>query len=170
MLVCEKRSLRSVYTSPRNRPERMYARGREAVPDFDAVELLYLRYSREHLLQGQLTPDAIRSQLRQSVNRGGFSEPEDVLFSATGVYDGLGVVEFQVRDIPPRVEQPAGPPYIFFMSHEPEEDNYSHSEIWCDQEPRTGGFRRPSRTVSLEFRVRLCRVLTQERIRIKAVR
>ena len=38
-----------------------------------------------------------------------FSEPEDALFSETGKYDGLGVVRFQVLDIPTRVEQEQGP-------------------------------------------------------------
>jgi len=149
----------------------MYRRGREVVPDFDGAELLYLRYSIEHFLQGQLTPAGIRSQLKQSVNRGGrFSEPEDALFSETGRYNGLGVVEFRVSDIPSRVEQPNGPAYAFFMRHQPEDENYSHSEIWSDHDPRTGGFRQPSRTVSLKFRVLLCSSIGQEQVRIEAVR
>lgn len=148
----------------------MYRRGRGVVPDFPQWEQLYLRYSRQHFLQGQLEPAAIRSQLRQSANREQFSEPEDALFSETGEYDGLGVVAFTVSDVPPIVSQPNGPTYVFFMCHEPEELNYAHSEIWSDHEARTGGFCRPSRTVSLEFRIRLCRVIRQQQILIEAVR
>lgn len=140
------------------------------MPEFAGTESLYLRYSSQYFLQGQLTPDAIRSQMKQSVNRGNFSEPEDVLFSESGEYDALGVIEFKVSDIPPRVDQPDGPAYVFFMTHQPQDTNYSHSEIWSDHEHRTGGFRRPSRTVSLEFRTLLCRSLTAERIRIEAHR
>jgi len=121
-------------------------------------------------VDGQLVPDGIRSQLKQSVNRGDFSEPEDVLFSETGRYNGLGVVGFSVADIPERVDQPQGPGYVFFMRHEPEDNNYSHSEIWSDQDPRTGAFRTPSRTVSLKFRILLCRLIRQEQVRIEAVR
>ena len=106
----------------------------------------------------------------QSVNRGAFSEPEDTLFSESGRYDGLGVVELRVADIPATVRQPDGPVYVFFPRHEPEEDNYSHGEIWSAHEIRTGGFQRPSRTVSLSFRVLLCRSIRQERIRIEAAR
>ena len=148
----------------------MYRRGREVVSSFEPTECLYLRYSAQTFLDGQLEPAAIRSQLKQSVNRGGFSEPEDVLFSESGEYNGLGVVEFRVSDIPQRVDQSNGPNYVFFMQHEPEEENYAHSEIWSDHYPRTGTFRRPSRTVSLDFRVRLCRTIRMEQVRIEAVK
>lgn len=159
-----------MYISPRERPERMYRRGREAVPDFAGAELLYLRYMSQHFIQGQLLPEGIRSQLKQSVNRGSFSEPEDALFSEIGTYDGLGVVEFRVADIPERVDQPQGPAYVFFMRHEPEEENYPHSEIWSDHQTGTGRFRPPSRTISLKFRILLCRSIREEQVRIKAVR
>ena len=159
-----------MYTSPRERPERLYRRGRDVAPEFSGDESLFLRYRVEHFIEGQLTPYGIRSQLQQSVNRGNFSQAEDVLFSEAGEYDGLGVIEFFVAEVPPRIAQRDGPPYVFFLCHVPEETNYSHSEIWCDQEPPTGGFRKPSRTVSLEFRSQLCRLLTVERIRIEAHR
>jgi hypothetical protein len=148
----------------------MYRRSREVVPTFEPTEYLYLRYSAQNFLDGQLEPTAIRSQLKQSVNRGSFSEPQDVLFSESGEYNGLGVVEFRVSDIPQRVEQPNGPTYAFFMQHEPEEESYAHSEIWSDHDPRTGTFRTPSRTVSLNFRVRLCRMIGIEQVRIEAVK
>jgi hypothetical protein len=159
-----------VYTSPPNRPERLYKRNREIVPEFSGTECLYLRYSAQHFQMDQLGPEAIRSQLQQSVNRGLFSEPEDVLFSETGEYNGLGVVEFNVQDIPQSVDQPAGPSFVFFVMHIPEETNYSHSEIWSDHTPRSGDFRRPSKTVSMKFRISLSRLIGRDRIRIKAVR
>jgi hypothetical protein len=123
----------------------------------------------QHFVQGQLLPEGLRSQ-KQSVNRGRFSEPEDALFSETGKYDGLGVVEFCVADVPERVDQPDGPTFIFYLRHEPEDENYSHSEIWSDHESRTSeGFRKPSPTVSLKFRIRLCKSIRQEQVRIVAV-
>ena len=108
--------------------------------------------------------------MKQSVNRGLFSEPEDVLFSETGAYDGLGVVEFRVLDVPRRVEQAPGPTYIFFMRHEPSEQNYAHSEIWSTHEKRTDDFKAPSKTVSLKFRIQLCQSIGREQVRIEAVR
>jgi len=148
----------------------LYRRGREVVPEFAASEMLYMRYSAEQFLEDHLNPAAIRSQLKQSVNRGRFSEPEDVLFSETGEYNGLGAVEFPVSAIPDKVDQPDGPSYTFSVQHQPEELNYSHSEIWSDQDPSTGGFRKPSRTVSAAFRLRLCMAIGLDQIKIPAVR
>lgn len=121
------------------------------------------------MLAGRLLASAIRSQLQQSVNRGRFSEPIDVLFSEDGRFDGLGVIRFQVGEIPPEIAQPDGPAFIFFPKHMPEDDNYAHSEIWCDHKPATGGYRRPGRTVSGLFREKLCSKLTSDRIVIEAM-
>ena len=147
----------------------MYRRGRPVLPDFDGEESLFLRYGREDFVHGQLLPGCIRFP-KTSVNRGSLSEPEDVLFADDGRFNGLGVVQLRVSDIPPRITQEQGPAYDFFMRHVPEADNYSHSEIWSDQVPRTGDYRAPSRTVKLKFRIHLCQRITTDRIRIEAVR
>jgi len=147
----------------------MYQRDRQVLPDFDAEEHLYLRYGREDFVDGQLAPAGIRFP-KTSVNRGSLSQPEDVLFSENGRYDGLGVVEFMVSDIPPKITQAQGPTYLFFMRHVPLFDNYSHSEIWSGQGAQTGDCREPSKTVKLEFRIHLCQRITGERIRIEAAR
>jgi hypothetical protein len=147
----------------------MYQRDRQVVPDFDGGEFLYLRYGREDFVEGQLAPGGIRFP-KTSVNRGSLSQPEDVLFAEDGKYNGLGVVEFKVSDIPPRIAQEQGPTYLFFMRHDPHTDNYSHSEIWSDQATHTGDYREPSKTVKLKFRIHLCQRITHERIRIEAVR
>lgn len=147
----------------------MYQRHRQVLPDFDGGEPLYLRYGREDFVEGQLAPAAIRFP-KTSVNRGSLSEPEDVLFAEDGKYNGLGVVEFDVSDIPPNVVQEQGPTYVFFMRHVPHVDNYAHSEIWSDHATQTGNYREPTKTVKLKFRIHLCQRITQERIRIEAVR
>lgn len=158
-----------MYISPPSRPERMYQRDRQIVVDFDGAELLYLRYGREDFVNGQLAPGGIRFP-KTSVNRGSLSQPEDVLFAEDGRYNGLGVVEFKVCDVPPIINQDQGPAYVFFMRHVPYVDNYSHSEIWSDQNPQTGDYREPSKTVKLKFRIHLCQRIRQEQIRIEAVR
>ncbi len=147
----------------------MFRRNRPLVPCFDGGESLYLRYGCDDFVQGQLDPSAIRFP-KTSVNRGSLSEPEDALFAEDGKYNGLGVIEIKVSEIPSEILQANGPTYVFFMQHVPMDDNYSHSEIWSDQAPRTGTYRTPSRTVKMEFRVRLCQWISQERIRIEAVR
>ncbi len=147
----------------------MYQRDRPVLPDFDGEEALYLRSGCEDFVEGQLAPGAIRFP-KTSVNRGSLSEPEDVLFAEDGRYNGLGVVGLQVSDIPSRIAQEQGPTYVFFIRHVPYPDNYSHSEIWSDRATQTGNYREPSRTVKLKFRIHLCRRITQERIKITAVR
>ena len=147
----------------------MYQRDRPVISTFDGDEMLYLRYGAEDFLGGQLEPSAIHFP-RTSVNRGSLSEPEDVLFSEAGKYNGLGVVGFTVSEIPPRLAQSQGPDYVFFMSHEPHFDNYCHSEIWSDQVPSTGGYKEPSKSVKLLFRIQLSQKITRDRVLIQEVR
>lgn len=147
----------------------MLRNGRPEEPSFEAGESLFFRYGKGQFVEGFLAIAAIRFP-KTSVNRGRFSEAEDVLFSPTGAYDGLGAVEFKVGDIPPRVQQPQGPTYLFFMHHDPLEENYSHSEIWSDQEPNMKDYREPSKTVKMSFRIALSKKITEQNIRIKAVR
>lgn len=160
---------RSVYVSPGELPERMYRRGRPVQPRFDLDEFLYLRYGSDDFVEGQLAPAAVHFP-KQSVNRSSLSEPEAVLFHPEGRYNGLGAVEFQVGDIPETITPEQGATYIFFMRHEPHEENYAHSEIWSDQTPGTGAYREPSKSVKLKFRIQLCRRIRTERIRIPATR
>jgi hypothetical protein len=121
-------------------------------------------------VDGQLATSAIRS-LKQSVNRSRYSQCEDVLFSETGDYNGLGVIELKVSDIPGAVVQD-GPTYIYFMLHEPEHLNYSHSVICSENtqniKGKKGACVKPSPTVSLRFRMYLCRRLKSDRILIEA--
>lgn len=158
-----------MYVSPRNCPDHIRRQGRPIIPDFDLKELLYLRFGADDFVDGQLVPSAIRVP-KQSVNRGSLSQPEDVLFNEQGKYDGLGAVEFKVEDIPQTVAGDQGPIYVFFMQHDPREDNYPHSEIWSDHAPGTGNCREPSKSVKLKFRIELCKRIRVEGIRIPAVR
>ena len=147
----------------------MYAKGRLAIPFEDPAELLYLRFGMDDIVDQQLAPAAVRVP-GQSVNRGSLSEPEDVLFHQEGLYNGLGVVEFFVRDVPTPVTGEHGSNAVFFMRHKPLEDNYSHSEVCCDKtEQRKGDFK-PSNSVKLKFKADLCKLIRAERIRIPAAK
>lgn len=147
----------------------MYARERPVLPFEDPTELLYLRVGIDDFVEEQLAPAAVRVP-GQSVNRGSLSEPEDVLFHEEGRYDGLGVVEFSVKDIPQAIVSDQGPGAIFFMRHRPLEDNYSHSEICCDKILPCEGDFEPSKSVKLKFRTDLCKRILTTRIKISAAR
>jgi hypothetical protein len=147
----------------------MYRRERPIVREFQNEEFLYLRYRRDHWVEGQLDPAGLRFP-KTSVYRSLFSEPADALFSEDGRYNGLGVVRFRVLDIPARVEQENGPAYVFHMEHVPLSDHYSHSEIWSRREDAVDHQdREPNKTVKLRFRIRLCQGIRQEQVCIEAV-
>src|SRR5450759_5966302 len=103
----------------------MYRNGRPIQPQFDPNEPLYLRFGSDEFVGGQLVTAAIRVP-GQSLNRGSLSRPEDVLFHPEGNYNGLGAVEFNVEDIPGTVIGDQDSISMFFMRHEPHEDNYAH--------------------------------------------
>src|SRR5271166_906034 len=87
-----------------------------------------------------------------SVNRSRYSKPWDVIFD----HPGQGIVQFLVCWLPLELPyvQPNPPVTLhsFYPGHKPEDENYSHSEIWTYKE----GVRveKPSlpNTVKKEFR------------------
>lgn len=150
----------------------MYRNGREDDQVFAPNEGLYRRYRLEHWTGGQLNASGLRFP-KQSVNRSKYGEPEDVLFSTAGAYNGWGVVEFRVDEIPERLEVGAAQPYVFYARHVPDdsEPNYAHSEIWSALESRRMEFKEPtSKAVQKEFRDQLCQKIRENRIRIRAFR
>lgn len=142
---------------------------RPVIPNFAADEPLFLRYGVDDFVNGQLVAAALHFP-RQSVNRGRFSEPEDVLYHDEGKYDGLGAVEFGVADIPATITGDQGSTYRFFMHHEPLDDNYGHSEIWSARPESEEEYREPGKSTKLQFRMQLCKRILTSRIRIAAVR
>jgi len=142
---------------------------RPVIAHFAPEELLFLRYGVDDFVNGQLAVGAIKFP-KQSVNRGCFSEPEDVLYHDEGKYNGLGAVEFSVEDIPPTITGDQGSTYRFFAHHEPRDDNYGHSEIWSARPRAEEEYREPSKSTKLQFRMQLCKRILTSRIRITAVR
>jgi len=140
----------------------MLRNGRPEDPIFRPEELLYRRYLSDHWVGDHFSPAGFRFEKDsgQSVNRQKFSEPEDVLFSEDGSLDGYGVLEFATRDIPPRLQEMGTPVFVFFLKHVPQEENYAHSEIWCETEQETGRYGNPSQTVRKKFRTMLSQHVT----------
>lgn len=145
-------------------PERMLRNGRPEDQVFEQDELLYRRYVQEHWHDNFLV-QAHFNFPETSVNREKYSQPEDALFSANRHFDGWGVLEFAVRSIPAQLEDDQGVRYACFPRHVPLEENYSHSEIWCERENDRGHPAKPSAITRKKFRA----ILSQHvRVRIPA--
>jgi len=115
--------------------------------------LLFRRYIKDHWIGNKLA-DAHFS-FPPSLNRGRFSEPDDVIYSEDGSLDGYGVLEFTVADIPKSLQDQAGTEYVFFPVHMPCELNYSHSEIHSEREQQRGQPANPSSATRKKFRAML---------------
>lgn len=112
-------------SSTDNRPERMYRAGRPVDMNFDDNENLYNRFKKEFLAEGRFLPAGIKFP-DWSVNREKYSEPEDVLIPD---YLEWGIAQFKVSDVPAKLASSGDIKYDFKVEHDPEEDNYSHSEV-----------------------------------------
>lgn len=131
-------------------PRRLLRQGRQPDPRFLPSERLFRRIHPDHLEGGQVLSAAIPFP-DFSVNREKYSIPEDVLLDHTG----FGILAFQVRDVPPRLDGADDREFTFKVEHVPEEENYAHSEVrtYCDGE-RTSA--KPPKALRAEFRLRLC--------------
>ena len=117
-------------TEPDRRAFRLAPRGRAAVSDFTPEERLFRRCLVSDLDPAdseRLFPNSISFYPDWSVNRGDFSEPEDVLYPD---YLGWGIAAFQVKDIPSPMKTEGNIPYHWDAQHQPLDENYSHTEIW----------------------------------------
>jgi len=142
----------------------MLRNGRGEDQGFDNAESLYRRYIKEHWVENTFVGAGFRFP-RPSVNREKYSEPEDVIYSDEGIFDGWGVLEFSVENIPRRLVDGAGNPFVFFPWHAPDENNYAHTEIWCESESERGRQADPNPTTKKKFRTMLSQHV---RLRIEA--
>lgn len=131
-------------------PERLKRRGRPVDPNFDPEERLYRRVPRRDFIgrDGYVLPAGVRFP-DISVNRGKYSEPEDVVL---GYENAAAIAAARVRDIPDRIDE-----YEFRPEHVPKPQNYAHSEIRAFLGGRhlKEAEDRPPRAVRDEFRVLL---------------
>lgn len=142
------------------RPDRMRRNGRAQDDHFEPTEKLFRRYTQVHYMNGQFSNTGFQFP-KQSVNRQKYSEAQDVLFDETEIFAGWGVLSFKVHDLPTSFP-PENPRYRFFPRHEPLEDNYAHSVVWCDRLPGTNLYVEPSPQVKKLFRAVLSQRVTIE--------
>jgi hypothetical protein len=111
----------------------MYRNGRAVDPGFLDTEQLFFRCKRDAILDtDRIKPAAVHFP-DQSVNREKYSRCTDVLIpdGSPRSKDWLfwGVARIFVRDVPPETTSSGRVPFRFTIEHDPEEDNYSHSEL-----------------------------------------
>jgi hypothetical protein len=133
-------------------PERLLRNGRVEDQQFQASEKLFHRYVKKNYEQGKFLNVALSSV--PSVNRGKYSQAEDVLISEADKYIGWGVVSFAVQDIPSQLLA-VSPTHSFFPRHVPEDLNYAHSEVWCNRIGHEGSHVKPGNLVKKMFRALL---------------
>ncbi len=138
------------------RPDEMYRHGRAIDPIFAPDENLYMRVCADQidLEERRVLPTAFRFP-NQSVNREKYTgDPLWVLYP--NFFD-MGVVAFEVQQIPTPILREGGPAYEFRPVHDPLEENYGHSEVRGNRESdRTFNPRlKAPRNVKVQFRMRL---------------
>lgn len=122
---------------------------------------MYRRYVEDDFDGGLFRP--ARFPFPPSLNRQRYSEPQDVIFSVTGEFDQHGVLECSVSALSLRLSDDRQTEFTFVPIHLPEEDNYSHSEMWanctqtgeCNEEPSRIARKMHRTKVSQLFRVRI---------------
>ncbi|MCY2987035.1 MAG: hypothetical protein NTY19_04105 [Planctomycetota bacterium] len=111
----------------------MYRNGRPIDPQFLGSEKLYFRCKREWIDDGDRVLPGYIHFPDQSVNREKYSKPADVLLP-----DGTersrdwilwGVAKVTADDVPASISTEGKVCYEFSVEHDPEEDNYSPSEL-----------------------------------------
>ncbi len=135
-------------SSKSDRPERMYRVGRPIDSYFEEDELLYNRCRLEHVDGERLLPTGIRFP-DWSVNRGKYSEPEDVLIPE---YWDWGIAQFEVSSVPKSLNLPGNTQFEFRVEHDPLENNYSHSEVRTYKDGNHHRKLEVNKTVKKQFR------------------
>lgn len=151
---------------------RVRCNGRGTDPEFDTCEHLYRRYPRSYLKDGKPIPLTMSFEDHSgiSVNRGKYSEPQDVL--EPDCCEGQGrpncvVLDFLVSDVPGEipVNDNSGRRFQFCLAHKPTDSCYAHSEIWCNEDGDPGKpYQAPPKSVRNLFRGELARKLAQQNV------
>jgi hypothetical protein len=109
-------------------PKEMYRQGRPPDPNFPPEECLFIRFQK--MDGGKVHISDLRYP-DQSANREKYSQPEWILFPLSKFGDwGYGFI--RVREVPPEIPEIRLATAAWNrcqVEHDPEEENYSHSEI-----------------------------------------
>lgn len=121
------------------RPSRMFTAGRKLDEDFSLDEILYFRCKKDWINKNNKSIIPAKFPIpNQSVNRKKYSKQKDVLIpnneEKTKDWIFWGVARIFVKDIPDGAETEGSVGankvyYNFRVAHDPEDDNFGHSEI-----------------------------------------
>lgn len=119
--------------------------------EFAPSERLFLRLHPEHFSNRHTDPPRVLVGAVRfpdfSVNRGKYSEPEDVLAPH---WPKWGISAFRVDHVPPSLSWEDGRTYDFRVEHVPEEHNYAHSEVRTYKDGERG--HEPNKVLKMKFR------------------
>lgn len=154
----------------KHRPSRMFMNQRKLDNNFSENESLYFRCMKESVDQEkQIIKPASVPYPNQSVNREKYSKLKDVLLpnldKKSKKWIFWGVAKISVKDLPKKQEIQHNPKaakitFVFKVEHDPESDNYGHSEIRVyknnilDRDNRTRGVKKIYRT-DLSFKSKI---------------
>lgn len=150
---------------PDDRPRRMWRQGREIDPVFEPTEPLFSRCAKKDIIEGDENSADVLSSIAVrfpdfSVNRGKYSEPEDVLIPSVGEpldkYAQMGIVKFTVGTATWE-HKPDQVKYEMRVEHNPDEHNYSHSEVKTYKNGVYDSGVKINNTIKKEYRARLAR-------------
>ena len=147
------------------RPTRMLRNGRAEDPVFEPAEKLFRRYRLEHFLDGKFSNMGLSFDHSLSFNREKYSEPTDVLFSDidsdNDKFVSWGVLSLRVQDVPVfcPVERPE---CHIYPVHAPLENNFAHSELFCERLSAPGRYQQPPPAMRKLVRAILSQSITVE--------
>lgn len=132
----------------------MLADGRGLDDGFKPEHILYRRCTSDEVEGTRMLAAAIRYD-NTSVNWSKYSRPGDVIFDNCD----WGIAILRVRQLPDGLPTNKPDPktkiYAFRATHVPEDENYSHSEIWAYADGVREPKPKPSDAVKKEFRMLL---------------
>lgn len=143
------------------RPERMWQKGRPVDSHFEPTEALYYRCNPEHVINdGQALAVPGVKFPNTSMNRGKYSEPEDVLIPPVdkplpGI-ELMRIAVLTVQAVSFEISlQPPAKSCAFRVEHVPLYGNYSHSEVRAYKDGKREEKMSFSDTVKKLYRARL---------------
>jgi len=143
-------------------PERLLINGRGLDAHFETTEVLYIRFLSVDSTTGRPSEADFRAP-DLSVNRGKYSEPQDVLWGKWDFLSDWGYGSMTVSQVPGSLCDGAGLTTDFRVEHDPiagtaeQRENYSHSEIRAYKHGERS--KKLPGTVKLKFRRRIAEAI-----------
>lgn len=147
-------------------PQHLLRNGRPEDQAFDASELLYRRLPAgtdvSNGIEGEcigFSKNAQTGEIGCSLNRAKYSVPRDA-FRPFDRHEKMGLAKFESGSVVPDVIDEGNNTFTFMVVHDPQDDNYSHSEIRAYRSDNLDKSVEPSRTARRVFRQKMAEKLS----------